>query len=112
MSEEELIERTRAPAAVSTLTRDLELLGIPQGGTLLVHSSLSAIGWVAGGAHAVVLALQHALGQEGTLVMPSHSSSLSDPASWSNPPVPHSWMETIRAEIPPFDPSVTPTRGM
>jgi aminoglycoside 3-N-acetyltransferase len=86
MSEEELVARTPSPATLSTLLEDLRALGIREGETLLVHSSLNAIGWVAGREHAAVLALQQVLGDEGTLVMPSHSSSLSDPAAWTNPP--------------------------
>jgi aminoglycoside 3-N-acetyltransferase len=45
MSEEELVARTPSPATVSTLLEDLRALGIREGETLLVHSSLSAIGW-------------------------------------------------------------------
>jgi len=112
MSEEELVARTPSPATVSTLLEDLRALGLRDGETLMVHSSLSAIGWVAGREHAVVLALQQVLGDEGTLVMPSHSSSLSDPAEWTNPPVPQTWFEAIRHETPAYDPNMTPTRGM
>ena len=112
MSEEELIARTPEPATVSSLTRDLGALGVREGSTMLVHSSLSAIGWVAGGPHAVVLALQKALGESGTLVMPTLSSSLSDPAEWAHPPVPAAWFEAIRSEWPAFDPDMTPTREM
>jgi aminoglycoside 3-N-acetyltransferase len=112
MSEEELVARSPLPATLSTLLKDLRALGIREGETLLVHSSLSSIGWVAGREHAVVLALQEVLGDEGTLVMPSHSSSLSDPAAWTNPPVPQTWFEAIRNETPAYDPDMTPTRGM
>ena len=112
MSEGELVARTPLPATISTLSKDLRALGVREGGILLVHSSLSAIGWVAGREHAVVLALQEVLGDEGTLVMPSHSSSLSDPAEWTNPPVPQTWFEAIRHETPAYDPDMTPTRGM
>jgi aminoglycoside 3-N-acetyltransferase len=112
MSEEDLIKKTAAPVTVSSMVRDLRALGVTPGVTVLVHSSLSAIGWVAGGVHAVVLALEEAVGPGGTLVMPSHSGHLTDPASWVNPPVPASWFEIIREETPPFDPALTPTRGM
>jgi aminoglycoside 3-N-acetyltransferase len=97
---------------VGSLTSDLRALGVQPGMTVLVHSSLSSLGWVVGGAHAVVLALEGALTDTGTLVMPTHSSELSEPARWHNPPVPATWWPVIRDQMPTFDPDLTATRGM
>lgn len=113
MSEKEVVDRTRdMPATASSLVSDLAALGVAPGMTLLAHSSLGTLGWVSGGAPAVVLALEHALGPTGTLVMPTHSGGLSEPSHWRNPPVPEAWWETIRQTMPAFDVDLTPTRHM
>src|SRR5215831_12542887 len=52
---------------------DLEALGVRPGGSLMVHSSLSSLGYVPGGVTAVIEALQRAIGPRGTLAMPAHS---------------------------------------
>ena len=100
------------PGTVDTLAVDLRALGVASGSTLVVHSSLSTLGYVTGGAHSVVLALRDVLGPDGTLVVPTHSSSLSDPGRWENPPVPETWWPVIRESMPAFDPALTPTGGM
>jgi aminoglycoside 3-N-acetyltransferase len=113
MREQEIIHRTAGqPATVDSLLADLAHLGVRSGMNLLVHSSLSALGWVCGGPVAVILALEHLLGPQGTLVMPTHSSDLSDPAIWRNPPVPPEWWDIIRQTMPVYEPHLTPTRAM
>lgn len=100
------------PVTVASLRNDLRSIGVAEGQTLLVHSSLSALGWVCGGPVAVVQALIGAVGDSGTLIMPTHSADLSEPSLWSAPPVPKAWWEEIRRTMPAFDPLVTPSRGM
>ncbi len=112
MADQNAIETTARPATASSLAADLRSLGLDSGMTVMVHSSLSNLGYVSGGAHAVVMALRQVLGDTGTLVMPTHSSDLTDPGSWSNPPVPESWWDEIRSEMPAYDPLLTPTRLM
>jgi aminoglycoside 3-N-acetyltransferase len=79
---------------------------------LLVHSSLSRIGFVPGGSVTVIQALMDVLTPDGTLIMPTHSSGYSDPAGWKNPPIPQEWVETVREVMPAYDPALTPTRNM
>jgi aminoglycoside 3-N-acetyltransferase len=95
-----------------TLAAQLRALGIEPGEILLLHSSLSSLGWVCGGPVAVVRGLLDVLGPRGTLVVPTQSGDLSDPAVWSNPPVPREWWETIRATMPVYDPLITPSLGV
>jgi len=110
MSEADAVRRAEEPATIDTLAKDLARAGVAPGTTLLVHSSLSALGWVAGGPVAVIEALTRALGPHGTLVMPAFTADYSEPAYWTNPPVPEAWWTRIRASMPPFDPAKTPTR--
>jgi aminoglycoside 3-N-acetyltransferase len=52
------------------------------------------------------------LGQEGTLMMPTHTNNNTDPAEWQHPPVPKSWWPLIRDHTPAYQPATTPTRLM
>ncbi len=115
MSEADVIARTEAelggPVTYSRLVADLQALEIPADRPVIVHSSLSAIGWVAGGPSVVVDALVDALAP-ATVVVPTQSGSRSDPRYWQNPPVPPHWWPTIRDSTPAFDPLRVETQGM
>lgn len=112
MSEWDVIQRTKTPQTVESLAEQFAACGLAAGQTVLVHSAMSKIGWVNGGPEAVIQALLRVLGPEGTLMMPAHTSSRTDPARWQNPPVPPEWVPIIRATMPVFDPATTPTREM
>lgn len=111
-SELKAIQTIPTPRTRTSLAADLARLGLRAGMTVMVHSSLSALGWVCGGAVAVVQALMDVVTPEGTLVMPTHSGEYSDPSYWGNPPVPEDWWPVIRETMPLFDPALTQSRGM
>ena len=55
MSEHEAISRVDRPATVTSLVADLRALGLTDGMSVMVHSSLSRLGYVSGGAHRIEL---------------------------------------------------------
>lgn len=112
MGDRELVERTAEPVTTERIVADLRDLGVEAGDTLLVHSSLTAVGWTVGGAQAVVEGLQQTVTESGTVVVPTHTAQYTDPGGWSNPPVPEDWYETVRRERPAYRPDVTPSYGV
>lgn len=97
------------------LRREFTSLGVRRGTVLLTHCSMRAIGWIEGGAATLLDALLDVLGEDGTLVAPTQSPSMSMTTA-----------ETRRAlagrsprdrkryldSVPDFDPTTTPTEGM
>lgn len=112
MTEGEAVKLALMPRTRESIARDLRSLGLYEGMTVLVHSSLSSLGWVCGGPVAVVQALMDVVTPDGTIVMPTHSADYTEPSDWANPPVPEEWWPIIRETMPAYDPRVTPTRKM
>jgi aminoglycoside 3-N-acetyltransferase len=108
----ELMAKTDRPATRESIRRDLVKLGLREGDTVIVHSSLKALGYVVGASVAVVGAMLDTVGDEGTIVTPSHSYGHSDPSTWTSPPVKPKWVDTVREHLPAFDPQTTPTTRM
>lgn len=100
---------TEQPKTEGRLRDDLAAIGVANGMTLMVHSSLSSIGWVVGGPQTLVRALLHLVGETGTLAMPAATPQCADPATWKDSPVPESWLAEVRESLPLFDPRTTPT---
>ncbi|MCC9089710.1 MULTISPECIES: aminoglycoside N(3)-acetyltransferase [Bacillus] len=109
---QKFIRNQAEPMTKERIKADLVQLGVKKGMILCVHSSLSSIGWVNGGAVAVIQALMETLTEEGTLVMPAQTLELSDPADWIDPPVPYSWWKSIKETMPAFDPAYTTPTAM
>lgn len=69
-------QKESVPAAPSSVTQNdisagLRSLGLPEGAIVLMHSSLSSLGHVQGGARAVIDGVLDALGPTGSLVVPT-----------------------------------------
>ncbi|OLP65669.1 SPBc2 prophage-derived aminoglycoside N(3')-acetyltransferase-like protein YokD [Bacillus pumilus] len=107
-----LIQNQAEPITKDRIKEDLVQLGVKEGMVLCVHSSLSSIGWVNGGAVAVIQALMDTITEEGTLIMPAQTLELSDPADWIDPPVPQSWWKSIKETMPAYDPAYTTPTAM
>jgi aminoglycoside N3'-acetyltransferase len=63
------------PLTQAAIEADLRRLGLERGAIVEVHSALSSLGWVAGGADTVVDALMAVVGVEGGLVMSAYPVS-------------------------------------
>src|SRR5947209_2486207 len=63
--------RSQRTVACPEIASDLQKLGLPAGADVLVHSSLSRIGNVEGGAEAAIEALLDAVGLAGTVLFPT-----------------------------------------
>ncbi|MBN1330333.1 MAG: AAC(3) family N-acetyltransferase [Candidatus Heimdallarchaeota archaeon] len=110
--EEQVVKNTVSPITMKSLIRDFQNIGLKKGDIVIVHSSMSKIGWIAGGPETIVDALMAVITTKGTIVMPTMSTGNTDPQCWNYPPVPQEWWEIIRKESTPYRPDITPTRGM
>ena len=98
---------TRQMVTKSKLITDLIQLGVSPGMKVFVHSSMKEIGWIPGGAQSIIEALQEVVTADGLIMMAAQSTDNSDPKNWSRPAVPEDWWETIRQEMPAYDPAKT-----
>lgn len=110
--ESNTVKNTIKPNTFDSLKKDLISLGLKEGDIIIVHSSLSKMGWTVGGPVAVIDALIDAITPKGTLIMPTFTSGNTEPSDWHYPPVPEEWWPSIRKYIPAFHPDKIPTRGM
>jgi aminoglycoside 3-N-acetyltransferase len=108
---------TAIPGVVTrkSLADALVAMGIGKGEVVLVHASLSSLGFAVGGSVAVVQALLDAVGSQGTVVVPTFTAGNSDPSRWARTRgagVPDELWPTIREHLPGFDARTTPSENM
>ncbi len=97
------------PEDVQTALRNV---GVKRGQAIMVHTSLSSLGYVCGGAQTIIEALLHSVGQEGTIIMPTQSWKNLDPTTGVYWQEPKEWWPVIREYIPAYDERITPTNTM
>jgi aminoglycoside 3-N-acetyltransferase len=98
---DELLQRT--PITRSEIISDLKAFGVEPGSVLMVHTSLSSLGFVVGGADTVVTALLDLLGASGTLlVMTGWEHDTYDLDEW-----PAALRQAYQRDPPAFDPNLS-----
>ena len=102
----------RALVLKRDILKALEAVGVQPGQTIMVHTSLSALGFVCGGAQVVIEALLEAVGKDGTLMMPTQSWKNLDPTAGVHWQEPEEWWQIIRDNWPAYDKAITPTNTM
>lgn len=112
MREKKVIESSLSPLSTEDIFRDLQQLGIQKNDKIILHVSLKSLGWVIGAEVALLDAILHLIGPQGSLVMPTQTGNLGDPSEWENPPVPSAWVSKIKATMPAFNPLKTPSYHM
>ena len=100
------------PITKSEILSGFNSLGIKAGHTLMVHTSLSKIGYVCGGAQTIIEALLEAVGEAGTVMMPTQSWKNLDPEDGVHWSVDKEYWHIIRENWPAYDKRITPTNTM
>ena len=93
--------------SIQSLSEDLFTLGVKEGDTVIVHSSLKAIGRVVGGPVSVLLSIEKCLTNSGSLVMTTFTEHLCDPSE-NRDAYPEETRSFVRDNIPIFYPDLTP----
>lgn len=90
----------------------LASVGVGKGQTVMVHTSLSSLGFVCGGAQIVIEALLESVGKDGTIMMPTQSWKNLDPTTGVHWEEPEQWWQIIRDNWPAYNKDITPTNTM
>ena len=90
----------------------LRKVGLEQGDTVMVHTSLKRMGYVCGGAQTVIEALIEVVGDTGTILMPTQSWKNLDPEEGVHWEADEADWQKIRDNWPAYDKHLTPTNTM
>lgn len=91
---------------------ELRRIGLNNGDTVMVHTSLTSMGYVCGGAQTVIEALLEVVGENGTIMMPTQSWKNLDPETGVHWDADEKDWDLIRENWPAYDKNLTPTNTM
>lgn len=94
------------------IIQKLKEVGLKIGDTVMVHTSLGKMGYVCGGAQAVIEALMEVVGDSGTIMMPTQSWKNLDPETGVHWEADQKDWQLIRDNWPVYDKNLTPTNTM
>ncbi len=100
------------PVTKNDILSAFKEVGLGSGQTVMVHTSLSSIGYVCGGAQTVIEALTETVGSDGTIMMPTQSWKNLDPEDGVHWTVQEEDWQIIRDNWPAYDKNITPTNTM
>ena len=101
-------EKMKSPLLTrEELVNELRLIGLSRGMLLLVEADSEHLPYLVGGEQALVEALMEIVGYEGTLVTPSFTPELLDPACVEGRPFPYDSWEDIRRSALPYHPKLS-----
>lgn len=90
----------------------LSEVGVKRSQHIMVHTSLNALGYICGGAQSIVEALIEAVGEDGSILMPSQSWKNLDPSTGVHWEISKEQWPLIRENWPAYDKTITPTNTM
>lgn len=105
-------QKERALVLKQDIIDGIKRVGIANGDAVIVHTSLSKMGFVCGGPQIVIEALLEVVGHEGTIMMPTQSWKNLDPEAGVHWQEPQEWWQAIRDNWPAYDKRITPTNTM
>lgn len=94
------------------IIQKLKEVGLKNGDTVMVHTSLGKMGYVCGSAQAVIEALMEVVGDSGTIMMPTQSWKNLDPETGVHWEADQKDWQLIRDNWPAYDKNLTPTNTM
>ncbi|UCD93117.1 MAG: AAC(3) family N-acetyltransferase [Methanobacteriota archaeon] len=98
-------EQEEVTVGKEDIKNGLKQLGLKRGDIVGVHSSLSSFGYVEGGADTVIDALLETVGEDGTVLMPTHSTNLK---KYKRTPEEVEMGLLWKFRVLPYDPKETP----